>query len=116
MINDRFVGYLESKYLLTNIWRGLKSQRRTTDLFVRLETFFCTEHVASIFCNLEKTYETTWKYGIINASLIWGFEDIYLTWLEVLYIIDILMLGVDFLVFMIREWVYPKIAYYLLLF
>ncbi|KAL5007718.1 hypothetical protein ScPMuIL_016524, partial [Solemya velum] len=71
MINDRLVWYLESNKLLTNIQCGFKSQRSTTDHLVRLETFIREafirkEHVVSIFFDLEKAYDTTWKYGIRN--------------------------------------------------
>ena len=38
---------------------------------VRLETFICDvfvkkEHVVAVFFDLEKAYDTTWKYGILR--------------------------------------------------
>jgi hypothetical protein len=42
-----------------------------TDRLVRLESFIreifaCRQHVVSIFLDLEKAYDTTWKYGILR--------------------------------------------------
>ena len=71
MINRRLVWYLESHKLLTNVQCGLRSRRSTDDHFVRFETF-CREafihnqHLVSVFFDLEKAYDTTWKYGIMK--------------------------------------------------
>ena len=73
MINDRLVWFLESNGLLTNIQCGFRQGRSTIDHLVRFETFirnaFATnEHAVSVFFDLEKAYDTTWKYGILK----WG--------------------------------------------
>ena len=71
MVNHRLVGYLESHNLLTNVQCGFRSRRSTIDHLVRFETF-CREafihnqHLVSVFFDLEKAYDTTWKYGIIT--------------------------------------------------
>ena len=71
MINRRFVWYLESHKLITNVQCGFKSRRSTVDHLVRFETF-CREafihnqHLVSVFFDLEKAYDTTWKYGIMK--------------------------------------------------
>ena len=71
MINDRLVWFLESNNLLTNIQCGFRQGRSTIDHLVRFETFIRdgfikNEHVVSVFFDLEKAYDTTWKYGILK--------------------------------------------------
>ena len=71
MINRRLVWYLESHNLLTNVQCGFRSRRSTVDHLVRFETF-CKEsfihnqHLVSGFFDLETSYDTTWKYGIMK--------------------------------------------------
>ena len=57
MINERRVWYLQS---------GIRHQRSTNDHLVRLEAFIKKEHLVAVCLDLEKAYDTTWKYGIIN--------------------------------------------------
>ena len=70
-INRTLVWYLESHKLITNVQCGFRSRRSTVDHLVRFETF-CREafinnqHLFSLFVNLEKIYDTTWKYGIMK--------------------------------------------------
>ena len=50
---------------------GFRKQRSTTDQLVRLETFVREafvnkQHTVAIFFDLEKAYDTTWKYGIMK--------------------------------------------------
>ena len=71
MINERLVWYLENKKLLTEFQSGFRKQRSTTDQLLGLESFVREafvrrEHVVSIFFDLEKAYDTTWKYGILR--------------------------------------------------
>ena len=71
MINDRFVWYLESNNILTNIQCGFRKRRSTLDHLVRLESFIRDaflnkQEVVSVFFDLEKAYDTTWKYGILQ--------------------------------------------------
>ena len=71
MINRRLVWYLESHKLLTNVQCGFRSKRSTVGHVVRFETF-CREafihnqHLVSLFFDLEKAYDTTWKYEIMK--------------------------------------------------
>ena len=71
MINRRLVWYLESHNLLTNVQCGSRSKRSMVDHLVTFETF-CREafihnqHLVSVFFDLEKAYDTTWKYGIMK--------------------------------------------------
>ena len=71
MVNDRLVWFLESNGLLANIQCGFRQGRSTLDHLVRFESFIRNafsknEHVVSIFFDLEKAYDTTWKYGILK--------------------------------------------------
>jgi ribonuclease HI len=69
IINDRLVWYLEDNNILSEYQAGFRQGRNTTDQLVRLETsireaFAKKEHLIGIFFDLEKAYDTTWKYGI----------------------------------------------------
>ena len=71
MINERLVCYLEKNNIITEFQSGFRHQRSTNDHLVRLETFIREafikkEHLVAVFFDLEKAYETTWKYGIMN--------------------------------------------------
>ena len=83
MINDRLVWYLESSSLITEAQSGFGKTRSTMDHHVRFETFvregfLNRKHVMSIFFDLVKAYDTTWKYGIMkNLHDIWTSGDVY---------------------------------------
>ena len=71
MINERLVWYLESNDLISPIQSGFRSGRSTNDHLIRLETFIRDafvnrEHVVSVFFDLEKAYDTTWRYSILK--------------------------------------------------
>ena len=62
---------LEKNKILTEYRSGFRKSRSTTDQLVRLESyireaFVRREHVVSVFFDLEKAYDTTWKYGILR--------------------------------------------------
>ena len=69
MINDRLTWFLESNNIITNFQSVFRHQRSSNDHLVRLETFIRkafikNEHFVSVFFDLEKAYDTTWKYDI----------------------------------------------------
>ena len=71
MINDRLVWYLEKHKLLSPAQCGFRKRHSTTDHLVRLETFvreafIQRQHAVAMFFDLEKAYDTTWKYGIMK--------------------------------------------------
>ena len=71
MINKRLVWYLESNNLITKLQSGFRAERSTNDNLVTLETFIRDafikrEHVVAVFFDLEKAYDTTWRYGILK--------------------------------------------------
>ena len=64
MINDRLTWFLDYQ-------SGFRRHCSTNDHLVRLETFIREafikkEHLVTIFFDLEKAYDTTWKYGIMK--------------------------------------------------
>ena len=71
MVNERLVWYLEKNGLLAKQQCGYRSNRSTVDHLVRLETFIRdafihNQHLVAVFFDLQKSYDTTWKYGILN--------------------------------------------------
>ena len=71
MINERLVWYLEKNNIITEFQSGFRHQRSTNDHLVRLEAFIREafikkERSVAVFFDLEKAYDTTWKYGIMN--------------------------------------------------
>ena len=71
MINDILIWYLEDNNILTDIQCGFRKRKSTLDHLVRLESFIRDaflnkQEVVSIFFDLEKAYDTTWKYGILR--------------------------------------------------
>ena len=79
MINARLIRFLESNGLNTNFQCGFRSKRSTVDNLVRLETFVRVasskkEHLTAVFFDLEKAYDTTWKYGIMRDLNDFGLE------------------------------------------
>ena len=71
MINKRFTWFFESNDHISRFQSGFRTKRSTTDNLVRLETFIRDafikkEHVIAVFFDLEKAYDTTWRYGILK--------------------------------------------------
>ena len=63
--------YLESNNHISEYRSGFRTERSTNDNLIRLETFIRNafikkEHVVAIFFDLEKAYDTTWRYGILK--------------------------------------------------
>ncbi|KAG1677308.1 RNA-directed DNA polymerase from mobile element jockey [Nymphon striatum] len=73
MINCRLTYYLETNNILTRYQSGFRRQRSTIDHLVRFETlvreaFVRREHLAAVFFDLEKAYETTWNHVGISGN------------------------------------------------
>ena len=71
MINVRLQWYLESKGCLSPFQHGYRNKRSTTDALVSHEmyirnAFASKEFVISVFFDLEKAYDTTWRYHIFR--------------------------------------------------
>ena len=66
---------------------GFRSDRSTTDNLVRLETFIRDafikkEHVVAVFFDLEKVYDTTWRYDILKDIHKLGLRGRFPTFIE----------------------------------
>ena len=71
MVNERFVWYLEKNGLLAKQQCGYRSNRSTVGHLFRLETFIRdafihNQHLVAVFFDLQRAYDTTWKYGILK--------------------------------------------------
>ena len=71
MVNERLVYYLENSGYLSNFQCGFRKNRNCLDHLIRLETYIREafgrdEQAIAIFFDLEKAYDTTWKYGILK--------------------------------------------------
>ena len=71
MVNTRLIWVLELNNLLSSVQCGFSKNHCTTDHLVRFESFVREafakkQHVLSIFFDLEKAYDTTWKHGILK--------------------------------------------------
>ncbi|KAM7289686.1 reverse transcriptase domain-containing protein [Ixodes scapularis] len=74
MINRRLMYFLEHGKVLDKFQCGYRSSRSTVDHLVRLETvvreaFVHGQHCLSVFFDLEKAYDTAWRYGILRDLL-----------------------------------------------
>ena len=71
MIHRRLMWFLEATGSLSGLQCGFRKTRSTLDHLVRLETFIRETfaeggHMIAIFFDLEKAFDTTWKYGILR--------------------------------------------------
>ncbi|GFO28672.1 RNA-directed DNA polymerase from mobile element jockey [Plakobranchus ocellatus] len=71
MVNDRLVHVLESRNLLSEVQCGFRKDHSTLDHLVKLETiikkaFARKKQVLAVFFDLEKAYDTTWRYRILK--------------------------------------------------
>ncbi len=73
MINARLVWFIEKNCHLSPIQYGFRRACSTTDALVQMESTICRafaqkHRVVSVFFDLEKAYDTTWRYGILHSS------------------------------------------------
>ena len=73
MINKRLTWFLESNDHISRFQSGFRSDRSTADNLVRLETFIGDafikkEHVDAVFLIWKKSYDTTWRHGILKDT------------------------------------------------
>ena len=72
MVNVRLMWYLERNNYLSPAQYGFRNMRSTTDALIQLESSICKsfalkQHHITIFFDLEKAYDTTWRYGILKV-------------------------------------------------
>lgn len=71
LINNRLTDFMDMQGIFTNIQSGCRKSRSTMDHLITLESsirtaFSHNEHFISVFFDLEKAYDTTWRYGIMR--------------------------------------------------
>ena len=71
MINTRLVWYLETEGLLSPFQFGFRKNRSTLDPLLQLSNqiqqgFASKCQTIGVFFDLEKAYDTTWRYGIVK--------------------------------------------------
>ncbi|KAG8184355.1 hypothetical protein JTE90_006758 [Oedothorax gibbosus] len=79
MVNARLVYCLEEKGALSPFQSGFRHHRSTVDNILLLETsireaFVRNRHLVSIFFDMEKAYDRTWRYGILKDLYHLGFR------------------------------------------
>jgi hypothetical protein len=76
MVNSLLVWLLESQGLLSNIQCGFRRNRSSVDHLVSLEeqirqTFLTKQHLVAEFFDIEKAYDTAWRYAILRTLHHW---------------------------------------------
>ena len=71
MINKRLVYFLEYNGLLESCQAGFRAGRSTSDQLVALESyvkdaFIHRQYCITVFFDLQKAYDTAWRYGILS--------------------------------------------------
>ena len=88
IVNNRLNWYLEERNLLHQSQYGFRKCRSTAEALVRLDSyikiaFARKEHVVAVFFDIEKAYDTTWRYHILKtlqgAGLTVPFHDSFRT-------------------------------------
>ncbi len=79
MVSQRLVWTLECRNLLAPIQYGFRKHRSTLDHLVALATeistsFVLRQHLVAVLFDIEKAYDTTWRYGILRTLHSWGFR------------------------------------------
>lgn len=71
MVNRRLMHFLETNSLLDPCQCGFREGKSTTDHLVRIEAqirdaFIHKQFFLSVFLDMEKAYDTTWRFGILR--------------------------------------------------
>ena len=82
IVNDRLVWFLEQNHIISKFQAGFRHGRSTNDQLLRLEAsireaFIKQQHLVAIFFDLEKAYDTAWKYGILKDLHDSGLRGLY---------------------------------------
>ncbi|GFV11563.1 probable RNA-directed DNA polymerase from transposon X-element [Trichonephila clavipes] len=77
MVNVRFVYELEKNKCIPLFQSGFRKGRSTLDNIIQLESkirnaFVRRNHLVSIFFDIEKAYDRTWRYGILRTLFNFG--------------------------------------------
>ena len=80
VLNNRLLEYLEMYGMFSNVQCGCRRNRSAVVHLVRLESevrknFAFGEHMVSVFFDLEKASDTTWRYGILRDMYAAGLRE-----------------------------------------
>ncbi|GFY35360.1 probable RNA-directed DNA polymerase from transposon X-element [Trichonephila clavipes] len=80
MINTRLVYVLEKEKLISSLQSGFLKGRSTLDNLVFLESqirdaFVMRNHLVSLFFDIKKAYDRTWRYGILRNMHDFGLRE-----------------------------------------
>ena len=87
MVNNRLIWFLEKNGLLSDCQSGARKNRSTLDQLIRLDTYVREalakrQHCVSVFFDIEKAYDTSWKYGVIRDLYDMGIRGNLLTFVK----------------------------------
>lgn len=79
MVSTRLVWCLERYNHLSPCQMGFRKNRSTIDNMVILENaiqnnFALRQHLVAVFFDIEKAYDMTWRYGILQTLHKWGYR------------------------------------------
>lgn len=77
LVNNRLVYYVEENKCLNKYQCGFRAGCSAVDHLIRLETtireaFLRRQHCVCVFFDLEKAYDTAWRYGILRDVYSYG--------------------------------------------
>ena len=119
LVNSRLTWYLKHHMVITKFQNGFRRRRSTVDNLVTLETsirdaFVGRKHLVSIFFDLEKAYDTTWKHGILLDYIKWASVVVYQCLSVIFYPIVILKFvsGIHTLILTHRRQVSHRVVFF----
>ncbi|XP_076042207.1 uncharacterized protein LOC143026095 [Oratosquilla oratoria] len=117
MVNERLMWYLETKGYISPTQCGFQRMYSTTDVLIHLEATICeafasNQHLITVFFDLEKAYDTTWR-KLTWESHLKNLKNKCLKALEILKVISHTNWGADrtCLLQLHKALVLPKLLY-----
>ncbi|KAG5876959.1 hypothetical protein JTB14_037709 [Gonioctena quinquepunctata] len=79
-VSIRVMWYLESNHLLSDAQFGFRSNRSTIDQLILIEkeiqnSFSHRNQTVAVFSDLEKAFDTTWRFNILDLLQKWGLKE-----------------------------------------
>lgn len=77
IVSNRLMWHLEKFKLLSDFQMGFRKHRSPVDQLVLVEniiqdSFAERKHTVAVFFDLQKAYDTTWRYGVLKSMYDWG--------------------------------------------
>lgn len=79
IINNRLIWWLETRNLICPDQSGFRKNHSTMDQIINLtdavqENFEKNQHLVAVFFDLEKAFDMTWRFGILETLYKWGIK------------------------------------------